>query len=463
MKVTKDLTEGNIYKNFLIYQIPLLVSVLLADAYSTVDAMIAGKFIHENALGAINSASSYHTLLISLFNGFASGFSIYIAQLFGKREFARLKKEMVNVFEAIAVIAFLFGAISLVFKDQIMDFLKIDEILRPDAEKYFTIYTAGYVFNIMDLLLSTSVCALGVTSFSLYISIGTSTLHILINLFTILVLDMGVEGVAISTVTTKLVGVIIYLVIMKRAFRELESEKVSYRFSFEGLKSSFRYTFPAAVQIAAANGISFLTSPLVNALGATATTGNSVAHQVYNFSATAVWNAARPVTCYVAQCAGKGRYGEIGRGLKTGLILGSIILFPFMIIPMIFADPTVALFFPKGFVGEAYDYALRFVSFYMPILYINMLGHVLHAYIRSLGKMNTVLIITVFTSLTRYLATYILVGPFYVEGAFMAQAIGLVFDAVVSGIVYFRFYHKVDDIRMAIEKTAIAKAKKAKI
>ena len=76
MKVTRNLTEGNIYRNFLAYSLPLTISSLLSIAYSTVDAMIAGKFISEYALGAISATGSFDTLFQSFFTGFGIGFSV---------------------------------------------------------------------------------------------------------------------------------------------------------------------------------------------------------------------------------------------------------------------------------------------------------------------------------------------------------------------------------------------------
>ena len=74
LKVTKDLTEGNIYKNFLRYTLPLIASALLSSAYGTIDAMIAGKFISEYALGAINATGSFEMVFYSFLLGFGGGF-----------------------------------------------------------------------------------------------------------------------------------------------------------------------------------------------------------------------------------------------------------------------------------------------------------------------------------------------------------------------------------------------------
>ena len=92
MCVSKNITEGNIYKSLILYAIPLILSSLLNNIYSTVDALIAGKFIGEYSLGAISATGSFETLFRSLFIGFAGGLSIYVAHLFGKGDFSNLKR-----------------------------------------------------------------------------------------------------------------------------------------------------------------------------------------------------------------------------------------------------------------------------------------------------------------------------------------------------------------------------------
>ena len=167
MKTVKNLTDGNIYKNFLLYAIPLLLSSLLSQAYPVIDAVIAGKFINEFALGAISSTSSYEIVFSSFFNGFAAGFSIYISHLFGKKALSSIKQEVVNMSIFILAASILISALSIIFRNPIMDYLKIDPILRKDAETYFIIYTMSYAISFFNMLLMQTLYALGITSFSL--------------------------------------------------------------------------------------------------------------------------------------------------------------------------------------------------------------------------------------------------------------------------------------------------------
>ena len=143
MKLTKNMTEGNIYRSFLVFAGPLILSLMLSQAYSTIDAVIAGKFISENALGAISATGSYELLLHSLFSGFAAGFGIYTAQQFGKGDYGALKRDVVSMGIFICTVAGMISLISILLRDPIFTYLKVDPIVRPDAEVYFVIFTMG--------------------------------------------------------------------------------------------------------------------------------------------------------------------------------------------------------------------------------------------------------------------------------------------------------------------------------
>ena len=451
MKVTRNMTEGNTYKNFLVFSIPLILSSLLSQAYSTIDAMIAGKFISEHALGAISATGSYEIVFQSLFNGFAAGFGIYIAQMFGKGDHAAIKRDTVNMGVIIASSSFIISVISIIFRAHIFNYLNVDPILRADAETYFVIYTMGYVLSYLNLLLLQTLYALGITSFSLYVSFVGAAVKIVGNLLSVLVFDLGIAGLAFFSIVSSASVTFFYLMMLRRAFKELKSEKEPYRFSFACVRNSFRYTFPTAVQQLAFHGVSLIIAPTINALGAAATTGYNVANRLYLLGTQPLWCVTNAFAYYTAQCAGKRDYAKIRHGLKVGFIMNSVILLPFVLAVMIFAPQITSMFFPSGYTGEAYEYAFRYAIIYLPFVYVQLVGHILHAYMRSLGRVNTVFGITIFGSIIRIVSTILLVRNMHIEGAYIGQIISWVGDAIVSVVIVMLFFRTVEHIKRVVE------------
>ena len=452
MKITKDLTEGNIYKNFLIYAMPILLSSMLSQMYTTVDGMIAGKFISEYALGAISSTGSFDTLFRSLFRGFAAGFSIYIARLFGKKDYHSLKKDILGVSAFISFLSVCIALLAIIFRNPILDYLQVDPILRRDAEIYFVIHTAGFVFYFLDLLLGRILYALGVTSFALYISFFAALLNIGGNLLSVLVLDIGVAGLAISTLISAAFSMTVYVYLIRKAFKELNCENQKFSFSLACISNSLRYTLPAALQQLAFHGISFLIAPSINGIGADASTGYNVSNRIYNICAQSLWAATEPVTFYVAQCAGKGDANKIRRGFKVGILMNCLMILPFVLSVGIFAKPIISLFFPAGYEGLAFRYVFRYATIYLGFLYVQMIGHLIHSYMRSLGSVTVVLWITLGGSFTRVVSTLWLVPLIGMDGVFIGQIISWAIDAVISLVVYFSRYRTEKHILLRIER-----------
>lgn len=94
----KDLTRGNIYKTFLLFAIPLMLSGLLSQAYSIVDTMIAGHFLGDAGLSAIGATADLINLASSTFWGINAGLGMLTASLFGAKDFVRMRNTLYSTF-----------------------------------------------------------------------------------------------------------------------------------------------------------------------------------------------------------------------------------------------------------------------------------------------------------------------------------------------------------------------------
>ena len=452
MKTTKNLTDGNISKNLLIFAIPLILSSMLSQAYSTVDAIIAGKFISEHALGAISATSSYDILFTALITGFAGGFAIYTAQLFGKGDFSNIKRDVIGMSVFVALLAVSFSALSLIFREQIMDFLNIDPILREDAEIYFTVYTLGFVIFYANQLFVAVLHSLGITSFSLYVTLMSAVLNIAGNLVAVLVLDMGVAGLALSTILASLAASVVYIVMLHRAYRDMPGECGSLVPSFACVKSSLRYTVPYAIQNLSFHGVTFIIAPTINALGAAATTGYSIANRLYALGTISLWAYTSAFGCYTGQCVGRKDTAKIRLGVKVGFGMNCAIVLPFVLTIVFLAKEIVSLFFPDTHSGEAFAYAVRYATVFFPFIYLHLIGHFLHTYMRSLGRASVVLWITLIGSVTRIAATLLLVPVLSLDGAFIGQILSWGIDAVICITIYAACYRTDRQLALVIAK-----------
>ena len=82
-KKTNLMTEGVIWKQLLLFSIPLLVGNLFQQLYNTVDSIIVGNYVGSQALAAVGASTPIINLLVGFFMGIATGAGIIISQFYG--------------------------------------------------------------------------------------------------------------------------------------------------------------------------------------------------------------------------------------------------------------------------------------------------------------------------------------------------------------------------------------------
>ena len=89
---TVDMRGGNPVSQIVRFSIPMLLGNIAQQLYNTVDSIIVGRFVGDNALAAVGSAGPILNLMIVLFIGISTGASIMVSQYFGAQRKEDLAK-----------------------------------------------------------------------------------------------------------------------------------------------------------------------------------------------------------------------------------------------------------------------------------------------------------------------------------------------------------------------------------
>ena len=106
-----QITEGVIYKQLLIFFIPILIGSAFQQLYNTADTLLVGQFVGTNALAAVGAPATLINLLLNFFIGLAGGASVIIAQYYG----AQNEKGVSLVVHTSAALCILFGLFLSIF------------------------------------------------------------------------------------------------------------------------------------------------------------------------------------------------------------------------------------------------------------------------------------------------------------------------------------------------------------
>ena len=81
-----DMTVGVPWKQIVMFTLPMLIGNIAQQLYSTVDSIVVGKYVGDNALSAVGSSAPILNLLLVLFVGISMGAGILVAQYFGAKQ-----------------------------------------------------------------------------------------------------------------------------------------------------------------------------------------------------------------------------------------------------------------------------------------------------------------------------------------------------------------------------------------
>lgn len=439
---TKDLTEGSLARNLILFAIPLVLGGILSQAFHLLDLIIAGQFLGEKGLAAVGATSSLMTFYFSIFWGFGCGVGIYVANLFGGRKITDIRHAIRTNLCFLFFAGLLLSGILLLFREGLLDLLQVKSEIRQEAMLYFAIALAGGILPVMNTAGLYILNALGCSAFPFLASLLVAVCNVVGNILTVTVWNMGVAGLAVSTLFSSAIGLLFYLIRIHLCLRSLGLDREPFRLNPGSLTAAFRYSLTNMAQQMVMYTAGTLISGIVNGISVNATAAYAVVSQVYNVNANVYQNSAKAVSNYVAQCEGAGKRRQIPRGLRFGALQGALFLALPLLISCVWGGPVCGLFFREGASPEAFSLAVRFTAVYLPFLGLNMINNLFHAFFRGIGSRFWLFVSTALGAIVRTAATFPLAAAMGMEGVYLGWVMSWAAEAVLSLCAYFFAYRK---------------------
>ncbi len=352
MKIGTNLAEGSVFKKYIVFIIPIILSGLLQQLYNTADTMVVGVFVGDAALAAVGSTSSLTNLMLHLFLGLAIGTNVICSRYYGAANKEGLHRA-IHTSIALAVISGIFLALVGFFCSR--TFLKLmktpEEVLELSAlymQVFFMGSPASMIYNFGSAVLR----AAGDTKRPLYILLVAGFVNVALNLFCVIVLKLGVLGVAIGTVASQVISAIAVVWI-------LAGTDTEFRLKFSKLRIYKRELGRiAAVGIPSGlNGIMFSTSNVIiqsaiNSFGKPAMAGSVAASNVENFGFLILSAIEQGAVSFVGQNMGAKKPDRVNLVTKVAMLIGLISSVTFLFV-MQGAGETLLGFFADDISRDA--------------------------------------------------------------------------------------------------------------
>lgn len=343
----KSMTEGLIWKQILFFTLPIMAGNLLQQLYNTVDGIIVGNFVSEDALASVGTCSPLTMLFIAIAMGMSTGASIAVAQFFGARKMEEMRRSVSTSLVMLTVMGVAFAIISCVGARWMLDaVLGVQDYLLEDAVLYFRIYAIGLIFQFIYNIVSSILRSLGDSKATLYFLLIASVLNIVLDLLFVLVFHWGVVGVAWATVLAQGVSVVVSLVYMFRTHKELPQGKDVLIYD-KGLASLMvKMGLPVIIQQCIVSFGHIAIQRVINTFDVTA--AYTACMRIENFIMAPIQAFFLGMSTFAGQNLGAKRFDRVKKGLHSTLVMTLICTLAISLIVITLAPQLIALFGVDG-------------------------------------------------------------------------------------------------------------------
>lgn len=439
--MTKDLTTGKIMPILVNFTVPLVLGNLFQLTYNAVDSIIVGHFVGKEALAAVGICNPVSTLMILFLNGLCMGASILMGIQYGAKDYETLHRQISTTLLSGAVFSFFLTLVCVIFAVPILLLLQVDPSIMDMTVQYLRIIFLGLMFTFLYNFFSSTLRALGDSASPLYFLIISAILNIFGDLFFVIVLKVGSNGCAISTVLSEALCCLFCIIYIQKKVPILRLGKKWLVFDARLLKKTIAYGWASAMQQATVQMGKIAIQALVNTMGVSVAAAFAVVNRIDDFAITPEQNIAHAMTALMAQNKGAGKNDRMREGFRCGMILELVYGAAVMLICLGFARPLMSLFVKDE---EVIGHGVVYLHLIAVMYILPAVTNALQGFFRGIGDLKVTLMSS-FTNMTvRVIAAapMVLLWNFGIEALPYSYLAGWIAMLLVETPLMLRIYRK---------------------
>lgn len=342
------LTTGRPWRVILAFSIPLLLGNVVQQLYQFADAIVVGRHLGVQSLAAVGATGSLLFLLLGFAWGLTSGFAIPVAQAFGARDDAAVRRSVATGVLLSGITSVILTVVAPLIAGPILALLQTPSELMSEATVFTQISFLGAGATMFFNYLSAIIRAIGDSKTPLVFLTVSCALNVGLVVLMVGPLEWGVAGAALATVVAQAVSVILCLEFVRRRLPMLHLRRADWRITGSDIAEHLRLGLPMGFQ-ASIIAIGTLTVQVaLNTLGADAVAAYTTASRVDSLAVALLSSLGLAVSMYAAQNHGGRRPDRIRRGVveATWMAVAAAIVLGGLLIA--FGAPMVRLFVGEG-------------------------------------------------------------------------------------------------------------------
>lgn len=373
--MVKDMTNGSPSKHILGFAVPMLFGMLFQQFYNLVDTIIVGKTLGVEALAGVGATGSINFMIIGFCMGVCNGFVIPVAQCFGAKKPADLRKYVFNGYICSIVFAILLTLASVIFCRRILIIMNTPADIIDHAYNYIVVIFIGIPTVFLYNMVSGVIRSLGDSKTPVVFLVLSSIINVVLDFFLILVCKMGVAGAGWATVTSQLVSGLTCLIYMYKKYDILKGDKSERVLDRRFITNLCMNGVPMGLQYSITAIGSTILQAAVNTLGSTYVAAMTAGSKMFNFTCCPFDALGSTMATYAGQNVGAAKIKRLGQGVRSAMIIGSVYSV-LSLIALYFTTDYIALLFVNAsettIIALTRQFILASACFYIPLTGVNV-------------------------------------------------------------------------------------------
>lgn len=342
-----DMLTGSLYKNILLFTIPIALSSMLQQLFNAADTAIVGFFDTSTSLAAVGTNGEIIALIVSLSSGLSVGANVLIARQIGQHK----DHNMISLIQTIILLGIAIGAIGLIIGQCIsaplLMLIKTPPDILDTAIIYLRVYFIGYPFLILYDFTAAVFRACGNSRYPFWALTLSGIANVFFNLIFVVLFKLGVLGVAAATVIATMLSALFMICRLKKDIPVFPSSFSKWNIHFNYISDVLKIGIPSAIQGAVFCFANIFVQASVNSFGSSAITGSTIAMNFEYFAYYVITAFGQTATTFTSQNHSAGQNKRCKKIIWTCMIFS-------ILSSLIIIEPIIIFqsFFTKIFSAE---------------------------------------------------------------------------------------------------------------
>ena len=387
-----DMTCGSILTRTLLFALPICLSNILQQLYSTADTFVIGNYCSSISLAAVGTASQPVDLLLCLFFGIGGGVSILVSQYVGGQDFDSLKKTVSTATFFLYGCAIPLTVLGIAAGPLILKWMQVPEDTMEYASVYMRIVFLATLGNMGYNLKAGILRGMGDSRSSLLFLIISCSVNIVLDLLFVVVFHMDVAGAALATAIAMFASWIFSIAYIIKKYPELEFTILPRRFDRHSMAEIIRIGLPLGLNNSIYSVGHIMMQSLVNLQGSAFMASCTLVNRVTGIANVSINALGSAATTFAGQNLGARQIPRLKKGGRQIPLVAGLITCAVGLLVTGFARPLFSLFTEDS---QVLDLAVLNTCITMPTMWLFAVFSTIVSFANGIGVIRFPTVINV--------------------------------------------------------------------